>query len=105
MLKVLDTRKDLEQRSVIDVLERALVEARNGDISAVALSFLGQLGTAGYYVSEIGLMGPGLLGAVSLMQNRLCEEMWAGKHGDVDTEHFSDTGPDPEESPDGQPAA
>ena len=86
---------DMDIRCVVDVLERALADAREGRILAVAVSLVGPKNRLGYYSSSSPRYHSALLASVNLMNWRVCEEFWIG---DVETEEYPDPPTHPEAS-------
>ena len=82
-----------EIRAVIDVLERALAEAREGKILAVAVPMVLQGNKFGYYSSHSNRSTAPLISAINLTNWRLCEELWSGMS--VESEEFNDPLDDP----------
>ena len=75
-------------KGVIDMLERALVDAREGKILSVAVCMVGPGGKFGHFSARSSRhMGP-LVATVGLTHWRLCEEMWHDLS--VESEEFTD---------------
>jgi hypothetical protein len=72
--------------SVIDVLQRALADAKEGNVLACAIALVGPKDRLGYYSSSSPRYLSSLLSSVNLTNWRLCEEFWHDK--EVDTEEF-----------------
>jgi len=90
-LTLVETIPNIEQeevRAVIDVLERALAEAKEGKLRAVAISMVLHEGKFGFYSSHSSRYTAPLIAAVNLTNWRLCEELWNGVS--VQTEEFED---------------
>jgi hypothetical protein len=81
-----------EIRSCIDVLERALAEAREGRVLAVAISMVGAGNKIGFYSSETRRNSAKLLASSQLTVWRLSESMWHDMS--VETEEYPDLPPD-----------
>ena len=92
LIETIPTADQQEIRSVIDVLERALAEAREGRVLAVAISMVGHGRKVGFYSSESYRHAAQLVASVGLTQWRLCEGMWHDMS--VETEEYPDLPPD-----------
>jgi hypothetical protein len=93
VVEQIPTAAQEEIRAVIDVLERALAEAREGKILAVAIPMVLKGNKFGYYSSNSNRHMAPLISAVNLTNWRLCEEAWGGVN--VQTEEFDDPLDDP----------
>jgi hypothetical protein len=91
VVEKIPTAEQEEIRAVIDVLERALVEAKEGKVLAVAIPMVLQGGKFGYYSSNSNRFTAPLIAAVNLTNWRLCEELWSGMS--VESEEFPDLDP------------
>jgi hypothetical protein len=74
----LETYPAAVQRSVIDTLETALAEAREGKVAAVALALVRPSGAINTSRSECDDVGR-LLGAMALSQARMCSSIDSDK--------------------------
>jgi hypothetical protein len=91
LVETIPTADEMEVRSCIDVLERALADARAGNILACAISMVASDRRLGHMYSDSPRHGAQLIAAVGLTQWRLCEIMWHDK--DVETEDFPEPPP------------
>ena len=89
--KIPPSIRNIEQEDicgVIDVLERALADAREGNILACAVCMVGPDGRFGHFSARSARHIGSLVATVSLTHWRLCEEMWNDMG--VETEEFTD---------------
>jgi hypothetical protein len=87
-LTVVETLPSIDRpdiASVIDVLQRALADAKEGKVVACAIALVGPKDRLGYYSSSSPRYLATLLASVNLTNWRLCDEFW---RSDVDTEEF-----------------
>ena len=68
-----------QQQAVVSSLERLLEQARNGELSAVAVTYVREDRKSCSYVSEIDprVQRLALVGAVALLQHRLCHDFYS----------------------------
>lgn len=93
LVETIPTAEQEEIRSVIDVLERVLKEAKEGIITAVAVSVVLKGNKFGYYSSSSDRQKAMLSATVNLTNWRLCEELWHDQ--DVEMEEYPDPLDDP----------
>jgi orotidine-5'-phosphate decarboxylase len=71
-IKLLQTPRAEITRSVVEMLEAALADAKRGDIAAAALAIVRPNGAMNTAWSDMDPVAP-LLGAVALLEARLCQ--------------------------------
>ncbi len=74
MLHVIETAQDLDRKSVIETLEAALAEAKEGLVRGVALAMVRPDLALNTSWSDSNAAAP-LVGAVALLQKRIVESL------------------------------
>ena len=93
VVETIPTADQVEIRSAVDILERALADAREGNILACAIALVGSNQKVGYMSSESSRHATQLIASVGLMHFRLCSNCW--EELGMGTEEF----PDPPSEP------
>lgn len=73
-LHILETEQDLDRKSVIEVLEAALQDAKDGNVRGVALAVVRPDLALNTSWSDSSAAAP-LIGAVALLQKRIIESL------------------------------
>jgi len=88
LVDTIPTASHKDMLSAIDVLERALVDAKQGKVVAVGIALVGPDQRVGYMSSESARHAVQLVAAANLMNWRLCESVWTQL--DVELEEYPD---------------
>jgi len=91
VVEKLHTADQKDIACVIDVLQRALADAKEGKVVACAIALVGPKDRLGYYSSCSPRYLSSLLASVNLTNWRICDEFW---RSDVDTEEYDDPPPE-----------
>jgi hypothetical protein len=92
LVNTIPTAEREEVRAVVDVLERALAEAKEGKIVAIAISVVASGSKFGFYSSCSPRNRATLSASVNLTNWRLCQDLWDAPS--VETEEYDDPPPE-----------